>query len=78
MIFLQVLAIDINRKYFDLGFPVFQKTGVAHKIDFREGLALSILDEILEKVTENTINLRLHAHTTDFTLSYENEKFSRN
>ncbi|KAJ8500753.1 hypothetical protein OPV22_011305 [Ensete ventricosum] len=44
-----VLAIDVNRKYFDLGFPVIQKAGVAHKIDFREGLALPILDEILEK-----------------------------
>ncbi|RZR98557.1 hypothetical protein BHM03_00027925, partial [Ensete ventricosum] len=53
----KVLAIDVNRKYFDLGFPVIQKAGVAHKIDFREGLALPILDEILEKVTENTVDL---------------------
>ncbi|CAL9106548.1 unnamed protein product [Musa acuminata var. zebrina] len=45
----KVLAIDINRKYFDLGLPVIQKAGMAHKIDFREGLALPILDEILEK-----------------------------
>ncbi|CAL9111033.1 unnamed protein product [Musa textilis] len=45
----KVLAIDVNRKCFDLGFPMIQKAGVAHKIDFHEGLALPILDEISEK-----------------------------
>ncbi|CAO2813938.1 unnamed protein product [Amaranthus hypochondriacus] len=44
----KILAMDINRENFELGLPVMQKAGVAHKIDFREGPALPLLDQLLE------------------------------
>uniref|UniRef100_R7W5H2 Putative caffeoyl-CoA O-methyltransferase n=1 Tax=Aegilops tauschii TaxID=37682 RepID=R7W5H2_AEGTA len=43
----KVVAIDVNRKDFELGLPFIQKAGVAHKVDFREGKALDHLDELL-------------------------------
>ena len=43
--------MDINRENFELGLPVMQKAGVAHKIDFREGPALPLLDQLLEDVS---------------------------
>ncbi|KAB1214750.1 Caffeoyl-CoA O-methyltransferase 1 [Morella rubra] len=44
----KILAMDINRENYDLGLPVIQKAGVAHKIDFREGPALPVLDQMME------------------------------
>ncbi|KAL1370809.1 hypothetical protein HN51_001001 [Arachis hypogaea] len=44
----KILAMDVNREYYELGLPIIQKAGVAHKIDFREGPALSLLDELLK------------------------------
>ncbi|PNX62405.1 caffeoyl-CoA 3-O-methyltransferase, partial [Trifolium pratense] len=44
----KVLALDISREYYQLGLPMIEKAGVAHKIDFREGLALPLLDELLQ------------------------------
>ncbi|KAH9323503.1 hypothetical protein KI387_018142 [Taxus chinensis] len=46
--FFEILAMDINRENYELGLPVFQKAGVAHKITFREGPALPVLDQMLE------------------------------
>uniref|UniRef100_A0A0D3H1R9 tricin synthase n=3 Tax=Oryza TaxID=4527 RepID=A0A0D3H1R9_9ORYZ len=43
----KVVAIDVSREYFDLGLPVIKKAGVAHKVDFREGAAMPILDNLL-------------------------------
>jgi caffeoyl-CoA O-methyltransferase len=43
-----ILAMDINRENYELGLPVIEKAGVAHKIDFREGPALPLLDQLLE------------------------------
>ncbi|CAO2202378.1 unnamed protein product [Urochloa humidicola] len=43
----KIIAIDVSREYFDLGRPVIEKAGVAHKVDFREGPALHILDDLL-------------------------------
>ncbi|CAO2184117.1 unnamed protein product [Urochloa humidicola] len=43
----KIIAIDVSREYFDLGRPVIEKAGVAHKINFREGPVLSILDNLL-------------------------------
>ncbi|WOL19874.1 caffeoyl-CoA O-methyltransferase [Canna indica] len=43
----KIMAIDVNRNNYELGLPVIQKAGVAHKIDFREGLALTIIDELM-------------------------------
>ncbi|WOL07145.1 hypothetical protein Cni_G15882 [Canna indica] len=45
----KILAIDVDRKSFELGLPVIQKAGVEHKIDFREGAALPILDELVKE-----------------------------
>nr|AIG22510.1 caffeoyl-CoA O-methyltransferase [Eucalyptus urophylla] len=44
----KILAMDINRESYELGLPVIQKAGVADKIDFREGPALPILDQLIE------------------------------
>ncbi|PIA46210.1 hypothetical protein AQUCO_01500020v1 [Aquilegia coerulea] len=44
----KILAMDINRENYEIGLPVIEKAGVAHKIDFREGPALPVLDQMLE------------------------------
>ncbi|ONK76738.1 uncharacterized protein A4U43_C03F31600 [Asparagus officinalis] len=44
----KILAMDINRENYELGLPVIEKAGVAHKIDFREGPALPVLDQMME------------------------------
>lgn len=46
----QILAMDINRENYELGLPVIEKAGVAHKIDFREGPALPVLDQMVADV----------------------------
>ncbi|XP_065027192.1 caffeoyl-CoA O-methyltransferase-like [Musa acuminata AAA Group] len=45
----EIIAIDTNRKNFELGLPFFENAGVAHKVDFREGLALPILNELTKE-----------------------------
>ncbi|CAI0430250.1 unnamed protein product [Linum tenue] len=45
---MEILAMDINRENYELGLPIIQKAGVAHKIDFREGPALPVLDQMLQ------------------------------
>ena len=50
----QILAMDINKENYELGLPVIQKAGVAHKIDFKEGPALPVLDQMIEDV-RNTL-----------------------
>lgn len=42
--------MDINRENYELGLPVIEKAGVSHKIDFREGPALPVLDLMVEDV----------------------------
>ena len=44
------MALDINRENYEIGLPIIKKAGVAHKIDFREGPALPILDEMMNDV----------------------------
>ncbi|KAL8471789.1 hypothetical protein ACS0TY_029134 [Phlomoides rotata] len=44
----KILAIDMSRDDYELGLPIIEKAGVAHKIDFREGQALPILDQMIE------------------------------
>ncbi|CAL5333734.1 unnamed protein product [Camellia sinensis] len=44
----KILAMDINRDNFEIGLPIIEKAGVAHKIDFREGPALPALDKMIE------------------------------
>lgn len=48
--FWQILAMDINRENYELGLPCIEKAGVAHKIDFREGPALPVLDDLVADV----------------------------
>jgi caffeoyl-CoA O-methyltransferase len=48
---LQITAIDIDRKTYEIGLPVIKKAGVEHKIDFIESPALPILDKLLEHVS---------------------------
>lgn len=48
--------MDINRENFEIGLPVIEKAGVAHKIDFREGPALPVLDQLLEDVRTDLTN----------------------
>ncbi|KAH7283280.1 hypothetical protein KP509_35G070100 [Ceratopteris richardii] len=43
----KIIAIDIHRKNFELGLPFIKKAGVHHKIDFREGQALPILEDLI-------------------------------
>ncbi|OEL20811.1 Tricin synthase 1, partial [Dichanthelium oligosanthes] len=43
----KVIAIDVDRDYYEIGRPFIEKAGVAHKVDFREGPALEHLDAIL-------------------------------
>ena len=40
----------MRREYYDLGLPIIEKAGVADKIDFRQGPALLLLDELLQDV----------------------------
>ena len=46
----QILAMDVNKEHYELGLPIIEKAGVAHKIDFREGPALPVLDHLVEDV----------------------------
>ncbi|CAN1307451.1 Caffeoyl-CoA O-methyltransferase 3 [Linum perenne] len=43
-----ILAMDINRENYEIGLPIIEKAGVAHKIEFREGPALPALDLMVE------------------------------
>ncbi|KAL5556983.1 hypothetical protein UlMin_039219 [Ulmus minor] len=44
----KILAMDINRENYNLGLPIIEKAGVAHKINFKEGPALPVLDQMLQ------------------------------
>ncbi|KAK1418596.1 hypothetical protein QVD17_27741 [Tagetes erecta] len=44
----KIVAIDIDRKAYEVGLPVIQKAGVEHKIEFIELKALSALDKMLD------------------------------
>jgi predicted O-methyltransferase YrrM len=43
----KVVAIDVNREYYELGRPVIEKAGMEHKVDFRVGDGLAVLDGVL-------------------------------
>lgn len=47
---LQITAIDINREAYEVGLPFIKKAGVEHKIEFVEGTALPILNDLLNSV----------------------------
>lgn len=50
VLLLQVIAIDMNREAYEVGLPFIQKAGVEHKIEFVEGTALQILNDLLKNV----------------------------
>lgn len=58
--------MDMSREYYEMGLPIIEKAGVAHKIDFRQGPALPLLDQLLQDVRTsfltNMINLILSMH----------------
>ncbi|KAF7819722.1 putative caffeoyl-CoA O-methyltransferase At4g26220 [Senna tora] len=44
----KILAMDPNRKTYEIGLPFIKKAGVKHKIDFLASPALPVLDELLQ------------------------------
>ena len=60
--------MDINRENYELGLPVIQKAGLEHKIEFKEGPALPVLDQMIEDVRNI---LSLTEKKTFFVCSYE-------
>ncbi|KAK1550376.1 hypothetical protein Q3G72_018160 [Acer saccharum] len=52
----KIIAIDLNRDSYEIGLPVIKKTGVDHKIDFREAEALPVLDQLLQKENEGSFD----------------------
>nr|CAB3453735.1 unnamed protein product [Digitaria exilis] len=46
----KIIAIDVTRESYDrVGSPVIEKAGMTHKIDFRVGLALPLLDQMVSE-----------------------------
>ncbi|XP_006660748.1 caffeoyl-CoA O-methyltransferase-like [Oryza brachyantha] len=44
----KIVAIDVSRESYDeVGAPVIEKAGVAHKVYFRVGLAMPVLDQLV-------------------------------
>ncbi|KAL6661715.1 hypothetical protein ACP70R_001099 [Stipagrostis hirtigluma subsp. patula] len=43
----RVVGIDVDRASYELGRPVIESAGVAHKVDFREGDGIAELDRML-------------------------------
>lgn len=77
---LQITAIDIDRKTYEIGLPVIRKAGVEHKIDYIESPALPILDKLLEDVSVffsvyylfGLTDLSLSPSINTFVRTYEN------
>ncbi|GMH13706.1 hypothetical protein Nepgr_015547 [Nepenthes gracilis] len=44
----EIIAIDPDRKAYEIGAPIIEKAGVMKKIKFIESLALPVLDKLLE------------------------------
>ncbi|CAJ1937122.1 unnamed protein product [Sphenostylis stenocarpa] len=44
----KIVAMDPDRKAYEIGLPFIKKAGVEHKIDFIESPALPVLDKLLE------------------------------
>ncbi|CAL5195773.1 unnamed protein product [Lathyrus oleraceus] len=44
----KIIAVDPDRKAYEVGLPSIKKAGVEHKIDFIESEALPVLDKLLE------------------------------
>ncbi|KAL5062618.1 hypothetical protein RYX36_024355 [Vicia faba] len=44
----KIIAVDPDRKAYEIGLPSIKKAGVEHKIDYIESQALPVLDKLLE------------------------------
>lgn len=44
----KIIAMDIHRQNYELGVPFMKKAGVHHKIDFREGKGIALLEELMQ------------------------------
>ncbi|KAI3724822.1 hypothetical protein L1987_64589 [Smallanthus sonchifolius] len=44
----KIVAIDVNREFYEIGRPVIEKVGVEHKINFIESEAIPALDKLLQ------------------------------
>ncbi|XP_021744927.1 caffeoyl-CoA O-methyltransferase-like [Chenopodium quinoa] len=51
----KVIAIDVNREAYEVGLPFIKKAGVEHKIDFVEGIAVQILNDLLNNERSQAI-----------------------
>lgn len=58
--------MDINRENYEIGLPVIEKAGVAHKIEFKEGPALPVLDQMILDVNISLYYLILLYTFTNF------------
>ncbi|XP_056166182.1 putative caffeoyl-CoA O-methyltransferase At1g67980 [Syzygium oleosum] len=48
----EVTAIDLDREAYEVGLPFIEKAGVAHKVNFIQSDALSVLDRMLSQAEE--------------------------
>ncbi|XP_073099564.1 norbelladine 4'-O-methyltransferase isoform X2 [Elaeis guineensis] len=46
----QILAIDIEKSYYEIGLPFIQRAGVENKINFIEAAAIPFLDKMIQEV----------------------------
>lgn len=52
----KVIAVDTDRKAYEVGLPSIQKAGVEHKIEFVEGKAMPFLNDLLSNGKEGTFD----------------------
>ncbi|KAF8034057.1 hypothetical protein BT93_C0362 [Corymbia citriodora subsp. variegata] len=43
----KIIAVDVNREAYEMGFPIIKKAGVEHKVDFIKSEALQALDDLM-------------------------------
>ncbi|GAY50316.1 hypothetical protein CUMW_125650 [Citrus unshiu] len=71
----KILALDITKEHYEKGLPIIQKAGVAHKIDFREGPALPLLDQLIQDITAIFNCLMYDQQRLINYAKFENEKY---
>ncbi|KAK3436312.1 probable caffeoyl-CoA O-methyltransferase At4g26220 [Eucalyptus grandis] len=43
----KIIAIDVDREAYEMGFPIIKKAGIEHKVDFINAEALGALDDLM-------------------------------
>ncbi|XP_019708342.1 norbelladine 4'-O-methyltransferase isoform X1 [Elaeis guineensis] len=51
----QILAIDIEKSYYEIGLPFIQRAGVENKINFIEAAAIPFLDKMIQEIKEDDL-----------------------